>query len=92
MILCEFWVVAATIFSLWPNLCDSSSCFGGSAIGAVGKLSRVGFEAASLGTTAVLLAIAVIFYYLGKPHAIHSGPVAMDASGTHAVPMGAPPV
>ena len=92
MLLCEFWVVAATIFSLWPNLCDSSSCFGGSAIGAVGKLDRFGFEATALGTTGALLLLALIFYYLGKPHAIHTGPMTMEASGTHAVPMGAPPV
>jgi len=92
MLLCEFWVVAATVFSLWPNLCDSNGCFGGSAIGDVGKVSRVGFESIALGTIAVLLLVAVIFYVLGRSHAIHTGPEDVAASGPEPMVTGAPGV
>ncbi len=90
MLLCEFWVVAATVFSLWPNICDTNSCFGSSALGDVGKLSRLPFEATALGTIAVLMILAVIFYYMGRPHAIHTGPATADAAPPDALPAGAP--
>jgi amino acid transporter len=89
MLLCEFWVVAATVFSLWPNLCDTSSCFGASAVADVGKVSRFGFEATALGTIAVLLVLAVVFYLLGRPHAIFTGPEDVGPSGAAPMPMGA---
>jgi amino acid transporter len=69
MLLCEFYVVAATIFSLWPNLFSDKV----SAAVAVGgaSIDRGTYELTVFGATAVMLAIAVIFYLLGRPHAVY---------------------
>jgi glutamate:GABA antiporter len=69
MVLCEFYVVAATIFSLWPNL-FSSNVTAAVTVGGV-SIDRVTYEVTVFGATAVMLVIAVIFYALGRAHAVH---------------------
>lgn len=65
MVLCEFYVVAATVFSLWPNL------FSGTVLADVSGLTRTKYEIAVFAATAVMLLIAVGFYLAGRRHAIH---------------------
>ena len=69
MVLCEFYVVAATIFSLWPNL-FSSDVTNAVKVGGVG-IARGTYELTVFGATAVMLVIAVIFYAVGRRHAVH---------------------
>jgi glutamate:GABA antiporter len=69
MLLCEFYVVAATIFSLWPNL-FSSKVTGAVTVGSV-TVDRGTYEWTIFGATAVMLVIAVVFYAIGRRHAVH---------------------
>jgi len=83
VILTMFWVVAATVFSLWPGLLTytwSADTAG---------VSRSTFEVYTFVTVAVLIAIAVVFWAVGRGHAIHGGPVVAAA---HAAPAPAPGV
>ena len=68
VILTMFWVIAATVFSLWPGLLT------GAWNSNVSGLSRFNFEFASLATIAALLVLAVIFWAVGRGHAITTGP------------------
>jgi amino acid transporter len=67
-ILAEFFVVAATIFSLWPNLCSAKGCFSSDATATVPgtTLARGPYEVTVLVTMAVILLIGVWFWYLGR--------------------------
>ena len=68
VILTEFWVIGATVFALWPGLLTSSwrdDLF---------KLSRGQFELYTFGTIAILAVVAVVFWAVGRGHAIHSQP------------------
>jgi amino acid transporter len=69
MLLCEAYVVAATIFSLWPNL-FSDKVTGAVSVGGV-NIDRGQYELTVFGATAVMLVIAVIFYAMGRGHAVH---------------------
>jgi len=69
MLLCEFYVVAATIFSLWPNL-FSDKVTGAVSVGGV-SIDRGQYEFTIFGATAIMLVIAVIFYAVGRKHAVH---------------------
>jgi len=82
VILTMFWVVAATVFSLWPGLLTST--WSADAAG----VSRTTFETYTFVTVAILIAIAVAFWAVGRGHAIHGGPVT-TAAGTP-LPSGAP--
>ena len=73
-----FWVAAATLFSLWPGLFTST--WNGDKAG----LSRFNFELATLLTMAALLVLAVIFWAVGRGHAIHTGPLTMAAQAAPA--------
>jgi amino acid transporter len=73
VVLTVFWVAAATLFSLWPGLFTST--WNGDKAG----LSRFNFELATLLTMAALLVLAVIFWAVGRGHAIHTGPMTMAA-------------
>ncbi|HEX9099552.1 MAG TPA: APC family permease [Candidatus Dormibacteraeota bacterium] len=73
VVLTVFWVAAATLFSLWPGLFTST--WDGDKAG----LSRFNFELATLLTMAALLALAVIFWAVGRGHAIHTGPAPVVA-------------
>jgi amino acid transporter len=78
VVLTVFWVAAATLFSLWPGLFTST--WNGDKAG----LSRFNFELATLLTMAALLVLAVIFWAVGRGHAIHTGPLTMAAQAAPA--------
>lgn len=67
-ILAMFWVVAATVFSLWPGLFTSSWLADYSGV------SRSTFEIYTFVTVAVLIGLAVVFWAVGRGHAIHTEP------------------
>lgn len=81
VILTMFWVVAATVFSLWPGLFTStwSAAYAG--------VDRSTFELYTFVTVAFLVVVAIVFWALGRGHAIHGGPV--SAVGTAPLPAGA---
>ncbi len=85
VILTMFWVVAATVFSLWPGLLTST--WSADAAG----VSRTTFETYTFVTVAILIAIAVAFWAVGRGHAIHGGPMT-TAAGPTPMPAGAPGV
>jgi amino acid transporter len=78
VVLTMFWVIAATVFSLWPNLFTSAWSAD------VSGLSRTNFELATFGVVAVLVVLAIIFWAVGRGHAIHSGPVQMQVQAAPA--------
>src|SRR6266567_1685008 len=80
VILSMFWVVGATIFSLWPGLFTSSwsADYAG--------VSRSTFEIYTLVTVAFLLGVAVVFWAVGRGHAIHTGPVLAAGPMAQAAP------
>src|SRR5713226_9445089 len=82
VILTMFWVVAATIFPLWPNLFTYTWSADYSLV------SRSTFEIYTFVTVAFLVVIAVVFWAVGRGHAIHTGP--LSAAGTAPLPAGAP--
>ena len=65
MVLCEFYVLAATVFSLWPGL------FTASVGDKVSGLDRGIYEIVVFVTMAIVVALGVVFYYVGKKHAVH---------------------
>ncbi|MHB8612874.1 MAG: APC family permease [Candidatus Dormibacteraceae bacterium] len=82
VILTMFWVVAATVFSLWPGLFTylwSSDTSG---------VSRTTFEVYTFAVVAFLVAVAIIFWAVGRGHAIHGGPASAVAHTP--MPAGAP--
>src|SRR5712691_5917808 len=78
VILTMFWVVAATVFSLWPNL------FTYQWRADVANVSRTQFEVYTFVTVAFLIGVAVAFWWVGRGHAIHTGPVMMQAQAAPA--------
>lgn len=82
VILTMFWVVAATIFSLWPGLLTSdwNADYNG--------VSRATFEVYTFITVAILIGIAVVFWAVGRGHAIHTEPT--GSAGVTPLPAGAP--
>jgi amino acid transporter len=82
VILAEFWVIGATVFSLWPGLLTylwSADTAG---------VNRTTFEVYTAVTVAILIGIAVVFWVVGRGHAIHTGP--LTAAGPTPMPAGAP--
>ena len=69
MLLCEAYVVGATIFSLWPNL-FSADVTGAVSVGGV-DIDRGTYELTVFGATAIMLVIAVIFLAVGRRHAVY---------------------
>jgi amino acid transporter len=59
------YAMAATVFSLWPGLFTSG------VLDKTSGVSRSTFELSVLVTMAIVLAIGVIFYLVGKGHAVH---------------------
>jgi len=74
VILAMFWVVAATVFSLWPGLFTSawSSDYNG--------VSRTTFQVYTFITVAILIGIAVVFWAIGRGHAVHTEPTSSPAA------------
>jgi len=82
VVLAVFWVAAATLFSLWPGLFTSAWDADHA------TLSRFNFELANAIAIAALIVVAIVFWAVGRGHAIHTGPVA--AAGVTPMPAGAP--
>jgi amino acid transporter len=78
VVLTVFWVAAATVFSLWPGLFTSTWNADHA------NLSRFNFELANAVAIAGLIIVAVVFWAVGRGHAIHTGPapVAQAAPAT----------
>ena len=83
VILTMFWVVAATVFSLWPGL--FTSAWSADTAG----VNRTTFEVYTFVTVAILIAIAVIFWAVGRGHAVNAQPT-FTAAGPAPLPAGAP--
>jgi amino acid transporter len=79
VILCMFWVVAATVFSLWPGLLTSTWSADTAGV------SRTTFEVYTLVTVAFLIVVAVVFWAIGRGHAVNTQP-----AGATAMPAPAP--
>ena len=82
VILTEFWVIGATVFALWPSL------FTQDWLGDVYNLGRAQFELYTFGTIAVLVVVAVVFWAVGRGHAIHTQPI-QPVGGITPAPAGA---
>ena len=83
VILTMFWVVAATVFSLWPGLFTYTWSADASGV------SRTTFETYTFVVVAFLIVVAIAFWAVGRGHAIHGGPVTA-AAGPTPMPAGAP--
>jgi amino acid transporter len=81
VILTVFWVTAATVFSLWPGLLTStwSADYNG--------VSRTTFEIYTFITIAFLIGVAVVFWAVGRGHAVNTQPGELVTGQT---PMPAP--
>jgi hypothetical protein len=84
VILTMFWVVAATVFALWPGLFTST--WNGNYAG----VNRSTFEIYTFITVAILVVIAIVFWAVGRGHAIHTQPTM--TAGPTPMPAGAPGV
>ena len=85
VVLTMFWVVAATVFSLWPGLLTSDWSSD------VANVNRTTFESYTFVTVGVLLLVAVVFWWVGRGHAVHTEPMTSEpppAAGGP-LPMGA---
>jgi glutamate:GABA antiporter len=71
VILTMFWVVAATVFSLWPGL------FTGAWSADYAGVNRATFEVYTFITVAILIVIAIAFWAVGRGHAVHTQPTQM---------------
>src|SRR5579864_3281602 len=83
VVLTMFWVVAATVFSLWPGL------FTYTWSAATAGVDRTTFEVYTFATVAFLILLAVVFWAVGRGHAIHTEP-GQTALGQTPMPAGAP--
>ncbi|HEV3166034.1 MAG TPA: APC family permease [Isosphaeraceae bacterium] len=81
VVLTMFWVVAATVFSLWPGLLTSTWSADS------GGVNRSTFELYTFATVAFLIVVAIVFWAVGRGHAIHTGPV---TAASAPIPAGAP--
>ena len=80
VILAEFWVIGATVFALWPGLLTSAWS------GDTSGVSRTTFEVYTFAVVAFLMVLAVVFWAVGRGHAIHTEPTAVVTP----MPAGAP--
>jgi amino acid transporter len=74
-VLAEFFVVAATVFSLWPNL------FTADVMSKVGNLSRGTYEAIVLITMAIVVAIGFVFWAIGRDRQVSAEYELVTAEG-----------
>src|SRR6266849_1458270 len=74
VVLATLWVLFATVFSIWPGLFTStwSADYAG--------VSRTTFELYNIIALVFLLGLAVVFWAVGRGHAIHTGPVMAAAA------------
>jgi len=83
VILTTFWVTAATVFALWPNLFTYLWSAESSGV------SRTTFEVYTFATVAFLIVVAIVFWAVGRGHAIHTQPTTTPTAPTP-LPAGAP--
>jgi len=74
VILSMFWVIGATVFALWPNL------FTGKWLDDVSGVSRAQFEIYTFATIAFLILVAIVFWAVGRGHAVHTQPTSMSVA------------
>src|SRR5207248_1146784 len=72
VILTEFWVIGATVFALWPNL------FTGDWLSDVYNVNRTQFELYNLIAIVFLVGLAIVFWAVGRGHAVHAQPTDMS--------------
>ena len=82
MLLTWLYVVAATVFSLWPGLFTSGVTGPPSGY----TLDRAPFEISVFATMLIVIAIGVWFYIVGRGHATHEG-WHTDGAGVEARPV-----
>jgi glutamate:GABA antiporter len=80
-ILCEFFVVGATVFSLWPGIVSGNGFFSSDATSKVSGLDRGPYEFTVLITMAVIVAVGVVFWLVGRRRQISAEYEMVDASG-----------
>ena len=80
-LLAEFFVVAATIFTLWPGICSSSGCFSSDATAAISNVARGTWELWTIGTMAFVVLIGVAFWLVGRSHQVSEQYELVTASG-----------
>jgi glutamate:GABA antiporter len=73
VILTEFWVIGATVFALWPGLLTSAWSADTAGV------NRTTFEVYTFITVAILIVVAVVFWAVGRGHAIHTQPMGAGA-------------
>jgi amino acid transporter len=59
------YALAATVFSLWPGLLTST------VLGQASGVDRAPFEITVLVTMGIIIAVGVVFYFIGKGHAVY---------------------
>jgi amino acid transporter len=74
VILTTFWVTAATVFALWPGL------FTGAWLDDYAGVNRSTFEIYTFVTVAFLVLVAVVFWAVGRGHAVHTQPAQMTGA------------
>jgi len=82
VVLATLWVLFATVFSIWPGLFTSAWLDDYAGVG------RTTFELYNVIAIVFLLGLAVVFWAVGRGHAIHTGP--LTAAGPTPMPAGAP--
>jgi glutamate:GABA antiporter len=80
-ILAEFFVVAATVFSLWPNICSAKGCFSSDATAAVGNVARGSWELWTIGAMVVIVLLGVVFWWSGRNHRADAAAELVTATG-----------
>jgi amino acid transporter len=81
VVLTEFWVIGATVFALWPGLFTSAWSADASGV------DRFRFELYNGIAIVFLIAVAIVFWWVGRGHAIHTEPA--GAMPGQAMPAGA---
>jgi len=74
VILTMFWVIGATVFALWPGLFTSKW------LDDVSGVSRTQFEVYTFATIAFLILVAIVFWAVGRGHAVHTQPTSMSVA------------
>ena len=75
------YALAATVFSLWPGLLTST------VLGQASGVDRAPFEITVLVTMAIIIAVGVVFYVIGRGHAVYdvlpgeAAPVSPEMAG-----------
>jgi len=85
VVLATLWVLFATLFSIWPGLFTSTW------LDDYADVSRTTFELYNVIAIVFLLGLAVVFWAVGRGHAIHTEPTgAMPAQPMPAAATGQP--